>query len=199
MYRRLPEPRLATALVAGVILVLAAVVNVLPATVTDALMYRREAVLDGQFWRLLTAHWVHLDVSHMLINMAGLAAVILVLGRFLSAASLLLATGLSGLAVALGLLALAPQLHWYVGLSGVVSGIWASAAMRGALNRDWLGFAAIALLAAKLVWEQVKGAPMSLTAEMSDAVIVDAHLYGMLGGLLAALLMIRRTAFPNRA
>ena len=179
---------LATTVAAGTIMALAAVVILLPETVADRLMYQRLAVLEGQWWRLLTAHWVHLDRAHLLINMAGLAAVLLVLGRFLSLSSLLLATVLGGLAVSLGLLILAPQIPWYVGLSGLVSGIWAAAAVRGMLWRNWLGFAAVALLAAKLVWEQMEGAPASLTAELGDAVIVDAHLYGMFGGLLAGLL-----------
>lgn len=179
---------LATTITAGIIMALAGVIMMLPDAVADGLMYQRPAILEGQVWRLLTAHWVHLDRAHLLINIAGLAAVILVLGRFLSLASLLLATALGGLMVGLGLLVMATEIDWYVGLSGLISGIWATAAIRGVLKRDWLGFAAIALLAAKLVWEQMEGAPASLTAELGDAVIVDAHLYGMFGGLLAGLL-----------
>ncbi|MCK8515661.1 rhombosortase [Methylonatrum kenyense] len=191
----MPRAWPSTAATAGAIVAPALAVTALPGAVTDALIYQREAILDGELWRTLTAHWVHLDTTHLLINMAGLAAVVLVLGRFLSPVRLLLATALGGIAVSLGLFLLAPQLDWYVGLSGVVSGIWAAAALHGSLRRDWLGFAAIALLAAKLAWEQVQGAPVSLTEEMSDAVIVDAHLYGMLGGLLAVpLARLWRTA-----
>src|ERR1700745_2647345 len=37
------------------------------------LRYDRDAIIDGQWWRLLTAHVVHLDLEHATLNGLGLA------------------------------------------------------------------------------------------------------------------------------
>src|SRR5579863_8005522 len=38
-----------------------------------ALRYDRDALAAGQWWRLLTAHVIHLGFEHALLDMAGLA------------------------------------------------------------------------------------------------------------------------------
>ena len=43
--------------------------------VTAALRYERGAVLDGEWWRLLTGHLVHADAAHLAWNLAGAALV----------------------------------------------------------------------------------------------------------------------------
>src|SRR5690349_9713127 len=40
--------------------------------VRNALSYDRAALAEGQLWRLLTAHFVHLDAQHALLNGLGL-------------------------------------------------------------------------------------------------------------------------------
>ena len=40
-----------------------------------ALRYEREAVLQGEYWRLLTGHLVHGTWLHLLLNGAGLGLV----------------------------------------------------------------------------------------------------------------------------
>src|SRR4051812_11228217 len=37
-----------------------------------ALRYERGALAAGQWWRLVSAHWVHLGVRHLLLDSAGL-------------------------------------------------------------------------------------------------------------------------------
>jgi len=50
----------------------------------------------------------------------------------------------------------------------------------------------VAFVAAKLVWEQTGGPLPGSEATSGGTVIVDAHLYGALGGFIAAYLMWRR-------
>src|SRR5215831_9002883 len=38
----------------------------------DALSYQRAAIGQGEWWRLLTAHFVHLDAGHASLNGLGL-------------------------------------------------------------------------------------------------------------------------------
>jgi hypothetical protein len=66
-------------------------------------------------------------------------------------------------------------------------------------RRAAAGWAGLALLAAKLAWEQGVGAVPGSSGFIGGHTIVDAHLYGALGGGLGALLPpARRPARPDR-
>lgn len=158
----------------------------------SGMRYERSAVLDGEWWRLFTAHLVHGSVQHLLLNIAGLA-VMAGLFRGIHPTWCWLAAGLaSACFVGLGLLRLNPEVDWYLGLSGVLHGLLVVGGMGLATDagRRWTGFAILALTAVKLGWEQMQGA---MQWAGSLAVIVDAHLYGAIGGLpVAAALIFRR-------
>jgi rhomboid family GlyGly-CTERM serine protease len=150
-----------------------------------ALRYERVAVLHGEYWRLLTGHMVHGSTAHLLLNMVGLA---LIAGLFPSHYSwrqwlwILLASVAS---IAAGFVFYEPQLEWYVGLSGLLHGLLAAGALAWwRLESKPLAAGLSLVLVAKLAWEQFHGA-LPFSGDMP--VIVDAHLYGALGGFLAGL------------
>lgn len=136
---------------------------------------------------MLTGHLVHLGNSHLALNLAGLALIGWVFAPGLRATHWLMVLAGSWLALTLGFLALEPQLEWYVGLSGILHGL-----LLGALVLDKgidLRARVILILAVflKLAWEQWAG-ELPLTASAAGGpVVVDAHLYGGLGGWLAGL------------
>ncbi|VAX01588.1 hypothetical protein MNBD_GAMMA20-1775 [hydrothermal vent metagenome] len=156
---------------------------------TQALLrYDRTAILDGQWWRLLSAHLLHLGESHLLMNLAGLWLIWLLVGSTLSQRSWLILLFVDALITALALLILNPQLGWYVGLSGVLHGLLVAGAIadiRAGHRGTWLLLGAVAL---KLGWEQLAGPLPGSETGAGGTVIVDAHLYGALGGLLSLLL-----------
>ena len=152
-----------------------------------ALRYERGEAL-AQPWRLLTAHLVHHGWPHYGLNAATAAVVIALFGRRLTAVTLLWCAA----AVSAGLYLLAPQIGWYVGLSGVLHGPLAAGIVREARagRRAWLR--GLALLAGKVAWELLDG-PLPAVARMTGArVVVEAHLFGALAGALAGLLPARR-------
>lgn len=157
----------------------------------EALRYQRDAVLDRhQYWRLLTGHLVHGSGQHVWLNLAGLG-LIATLFRDTYALRHWCWIGLSSAAfIDLGLLWLMPQLHWYVGLSGVLHG-WLAAGTVAWWRREDGRLAAMlsVVVLGKLAWEQWQGA-LPLSGDLD--VIVNAHLYGALGGLLAGLLLLPR-------
>lgn len=156
------------------------------------LRYDRAAILHGQVWRLLSGHLVHLGWSHLAMNLAGLALIWLLVGRQLSTGQWVWVAIVCGFGVSGGLLAFNPQLVWYVGLSGVLHGLLISgclADLRNGHNGAWL---LLALVWAKLIWEQTAGPLPGSEAGAGGAVVVDAHLYGALAGILAAAVL------PNR-
>lgn len=158
----------------------------------NALRYEREAVLaGGEYWRLITGHLVHGTLQHLLLNAAGLGLVCALFPREYSLGGWLLVLAASMAAIDLGFVWYEPQLHWYVGFSGVLHG-----ALAAGLVAWWrheskgLACAASVIFLAKLAWEQWHGA-LPLSGNMP--VIVDAHLYGAIGGVIAASILWART------
>jgi rhomboid family GlyGly-CTERM serine protease len=150
-----------------------------------ALRYDREAVLNaGQYWRLVSAHVVHGSGLHAGLNLLGLGLIAALFPRHYTAGQWLGIGVLSLATIDAGFLVLEPHLEWYVGLSGVLHGALAAGAFAWwAQEPKPLAAALTAVLAGKLAWEQSVGA-LPLAGGMP--VIVDAHLYGAIGGMIAA-------------
>jgi rhomboid family GlyGly-CTERM serine protease len=152
---------------------------------TLALRYERVAVLHGQYWRLLTAHLVHGSVRHVLLNLAGLGLIATLFGRDFRPRQWILIWVLSAVAIDVGFVWFEPQLEWYVGLSGVLHGMLAAGAVMWWRSEPKpLAIALSTILVGKLVWEQTQGA-LPLSGDLP--VVVNAHLYGAMGGLVAGI------------
>lgn len=190
--------RLRPFLVPAAIAALAGLVELGGQPVRALLEYRRDALAEGQLWRLLTGHLAHLGPSHMLMNVAALAVLALVLQPYLRPRDWLGAGLAAALAIDAGLYWLYPATAWYVGLSGVLHGFWAAAvvsAMAGQ-RRDAVPLAV--LLLAKLAYERFVG-PVPLTESIAAGpVVTAAHVWGAVGGALWALgtAAIRRLRRP---
>lgn len=156
--------------------------------VTEALRYQAAEIKDGEVWRLLSGNLVHLGWAHTLMNLFGLGLIWGLFWNTFSQIPWLIIALTSALAVSLGLLAFNPQLVWYVGLSGVLHGLFVAGAVGGIRRGDRREAILLVAIVGKLIWEQAYGA-LPGSAEMAGGpVVVDAHLYGAAGGALAALL-----------
>jgi rhomboid family GlyGly-CTERM serine protease len=153
----------------------------------EALRYERAAVLDGEYWRLITGHFVHGSGQHLLLNLAGLVAIGALFPRSYSVKGWLLIMLFSIAAIGAGFVFYQPQLAWYVGFSGVLHGALSAGAIAWWRSESKpLALALTALLVGKLAWEQWHGA-LPFSGDMP--VVVDAHLYGAIGGVLAASIL----------
>lgn len=165
----------------------------------DMLAYDRQRLLQGQGWRLLSAHLVHLNQWHLLMNLAGLVLLYELLWWRLPArhvAGVLLASAATVLA---GLWLGMPELQRYAGLSGALHGLWAGSALlllwsRGgtatgaakdpAARAGWA--LAMLLLAGKLLAETA-GGPHPAAGMIGGTVVTQAHAWGALGGIVYAV------------
>lgn len=156
------------------------------------LAYDRDALAGYQWWRLVSAHLVHLSWRHALLNCAGLAVLWALFAREFTPGRWLWIVTLAALAIDLGLWFLHPGVDWYVGASGVLHGAWAAGACAAYRRGDGMGAVIMLLLVIKLVYEQQSG---SSVFEGDLPLVPAAHLLGALGGLFGALVP-RRAAKP---
>jgi rhomboid family GlyGly-CTERM serine protease len=159
-----------------------------------ALRYERDAILNGEVWRLLTGHLVHFDWSHLSLNLAGALLMVLLFSESFSLGQWMwvLVTGL--VVIDAGFIFFEPQLVWYVGVSGVLHGVVAAGAVAWWYREAiWMAALLSCIVIGKLWWEQLQGG-LPLSGDMP--VVVDAHLYGAIGGAGAALFL---TAIKGRA
>jgi rhomboid family GlyGly-CTERM serine protease len=154
----------------------------------EALRYDRAAIADGELWRPLSAHLVHLGPTHWALNAVGLVLVNALVGAHLRLPSWALAFAVSALAISGGLWLALPQLNWYVGLSGVLHGLIVAGSLHALADPRERIFAlvVVAVIVAKLIWEQAAGPLPGTTRAAGGPVVVEAHLFGGLGGALAA-------------
>lgn len=159
---------------------------------TEWLRFDRAAIADGQVWRLVTGHFVHLGWRHLLLNLAGLVLVWLLVGSRLSARQWLLTVAICVAGVSGGLWYLDKGLEWYVGLSGVLHGLLFAGLIMGMSERAGDAIAVSVALVAKLAYEQMAGPLPGSQGAAGGLVVVNAHLYGFIAGGLAGLLIRRK-------
>ena len=161
----------------------------------EPLRYARTEILEsGQWWRILTGNLVHLSYPHLLLNLAGLAMITLLLSHALSVRQWVFTGLISMLGVSFGLLLFDPHLIWYVGLSGALYGLLLGGSIAEFRNHKLTAVLIGGYTIGKIIWEQIYGAAQSSEAITGGNVIVNAHLYGMMAGGCAVLLL-RTTEF----
>jgi rhomboid family GlyGly-CTERM serine protease len=156
-------------------------------TVNAVLRYDRGAIAAGGWWRLLTAHLVHLDLHHLVLNSLGLVLVWSLFASDYDAIEWTVIVLCGALAISSGLWWLSPQVGWYVGSSGVLHSVVAAGTARHIAARLWDRWLLLVLLTGKLAYEQLGGPEPPL-------VVVDAHLYGAVAGFIVGAALCGRTA-----
>jgi rhomboid family GlyGly-CTERM serine protease len=162
-------------------------------SVGQLLRYDRSAIAAGGWWRLLTAHIVHLDAHHLILNELGLVLVWSLFAQDYDPVEWCAIVLTGALAISSGLWWLSPRVSWYVGASGVLHSVMAAGAAKHLAMRAWDRWILIVGLSAKLAWEQWGGSAAPL-------IVVDAHLYGALSGfILGAALSLRIAIIRHRS
>ncbi len=156
---------------------------------TNFLRYDRAAIIAGQWWRLVTAQIVHLGLHHAAINILGLIFLWALFAREWKPLQWAFIAVVVTAAIDGGLWFLDPGVTWYVGASGALHGLMVAGIVAYILSRDPLGWIMAGLLAAKLAYEHLHG-PLPF-AGRGVPVVVDAHLYGAIGGLVSSACLMR--------
>src|ERR1700694_3419816 len=113
---------------------------------TAELRYERAGLQHGEWWRLLSAHWVHLNARHLLLDSAGLALLWALYARELPPTVWMLGALAATATIDAGLWWEHPEVQWYAGLSGLLHGAWAAAATAAGLRQGRWAWLMLALL-----------------------------------------------------
>lgn len=158
------------------------------ATAVDALRYDRAAILNGEVWRLVSCHFVHLTWTHCLLNVGGLVALAAILPASLCAwrSCLVLAT-----LIGLILFAALPGLQYYAGFSGINYGL-AVLALLPRVCGEAIAAAVLAILVGRAVWQWFGGVNLDAVVWLGAPPLAAAHLAGLaVGALMLCAPMIR--------
>jgi len=147
-----------------------------------ALRYRRDAVLAGDWQRLLTGHLAHAGWPHLGLNLAVLWLIAGTLGRHWSVLRWTVVTFTLALLLYAAVLVMAPEMTWHRGLPGLLHGLLAPPERLMPTRRLLL-----AAVAGKLAWEQAAGAVVWPTQTLTGPIAVDAHLFGFICGVAYGL------------
>lgn len=153
----------------------------------ELLRYEHDALHNGEAWRLLTGHLVHANLAHCALNLAGLFSIHVVFANQITARGSAAAFLSLAMAVSAGLYFFSSGIQWYVGLSGVLHGMFAMYAFSAALTGSRVYALATAAVIGKVIYELIAGPSEDTAGLIGMHVIVDAHLYGMVSGLVIAL------------
>lgn len=149
----------------------------------SAFAWRNDALVSGEYWRLVTGHFVHYSLAHAALNLLGAALVFALYRRRYSSIGWLTLIAWSIVVIDVGLL-FATDVVWYVGASGVLHAAMAAGILDDLLRRERYAWPIAILGATKLGYELRFGAlPWPGAANSEMPVIYAAHFLGVAAGL----------------
>lgn len=145
--------------------------------------WHRYLILDGQWWRILSGNFTHTNFAHLGMNLGGFWIISYI---FKPSEKELLALLLT-IGVSVGLLNFLSDMNGYVGLSGLLHGLFAYFALQESLNGRKSSWLLVLGVIAKVTWEMTVGASQSTSDLINARVAVEAHLFGVVSGFALAL------------
>ena len=153
------------------------------------LSYQYDNISQGEIWRLITGNVLHTNLWHLLMNLAGFWVIVFLheVHYKRHPEKLVLLFVCLCLLEGIGLYLFYPGLKAYVGLSGMLHGLFAFGAMMDIRKGYYSGYLLLVGVIAKVAYEQYFGATESITELINARVATESHLVGLICGLLCAL------------
>ena len=173
-----------------IVLLISVIVYLLPESVSDTLVFDRTDIENGQWWRIFTGHFDHTNLNHLLLSLAGLIMLWALHGDHYRHGLFAAVFLVSAIATSLGIYYFDPDMNRYVGLSGVLHGVFVFGAIADIRTGEKTGYLLLIGIIAKIIYEQIEGASADMVDLIGASVAIDAHLFGAIGGLIAGLIWL---------
>lgn len=163
-------------------------VYVLP-FLSELFVYDRQAILDGELWRIVTAPLVHFSMSHLLWNVLAFSAAGWAVETTVPR-GLWVVCIFSSITPGLLFLWTSPELIRYGGLSGLATGVVAYLCFCKIMKPSkvkafWLLI--LALIGVKIMIEVITVGPLFVWAETPFQVLPSTHVLGCIGAFVALM------------
>lgn len=148
------------------------------------LAFERDGFVKLQYWRAISAHLLHTNIWHLILNLMGLLLLWLLHGDYANSRSLLLQCIVLGIGISASIYLFAPNVIWYVGLSGILHGLFVIGAIIDIQKNRVTGYLLLTGVIIKIVDEQISEPDAKLQALIQANVVIEAHLYGLILGFI---------------
>lgn len=165
---------------------------------SEYLAFNRNLLVNAYWWQFITSNLVHTNTNHLLLNLAGICLLWAIHGQYYNFSLYLAKVAVLCLWVTIGLYFFSPDLIRYLGLSGVLHGLFVYGAFKDIQHKVQFGWLLMVGVWIKISYEQIYGAEQMIMDLIAANVAVDAHLYGAIGGLGCILIdQIRNKYLPQ--
>ena len=152
-----------------------------------ALLFRRDLIEQGQLWRIVSGCFVHLGWYHTVMNVFGFAFWYGLFAKTLQVKHWMGLVVLMVLSNGISLYVLSPSIGFYAGLSGSLHGLILYSLVFEC-RKDKVYWLFLLALVGKVLYEQTPGYDVNYLQEhMNAPVVVDAHFYGAIFGVMLAV------------
>lgn len=154
------------------------------------LVFYRDLINQGEWWRLLTGNFVHSNYPHLLLNLAGLWILGFLFIDHFKVKTFIFSIIFIGVFVGLGLYYFDLDLQKYYGFSGILYGLFIVGGANAIIQKDYFnGILITVFIIVKLIWDLIYGGSASSEELIGIPVAVHSHLYGIIAASFISFLL----------
>jgi rhomboid family GlyGly-CTERM serine protease len=173
-----------------IILIISLLAFIFDSSLGELLVYQRDLVSEGEFWRNFTGHFFHSNGYHFMLNAAAIVLLWSLHGHFYTVKKYFFVFIVSAIICSVGIHWFSLHIDQYVGLSGVLHGLFIWGAIEDIKAKEKTGYLLLLGVILKIAHEQYYGASEDVAKLIGADVAINAHLWGAIGGVIAVLLFI---------
>ncbi|NQZ24571.1 MAG: rhombosortase [Colwellia sp.] len=179
------------------VVIISLIAFILDSSLSESLVYQRSLVNQGELWRVFSGHFFHTNGFHFLLNGAAVIMLWALHGHFYTIKTYSFVFVVSAIICAVGIHWFSLDIDQYVGLSGVLHGLFIWGAIEDIKAKERTGYLLLFGILLKIAHEQFYGASEDVAALIGANVAINAHLWGAIGGIVAILMLKIRVTGPQ--